>query len=150
MNTDSEQLPIFIEEPQPESVPRIVLIAGGAIMLVFIICIALASFTKSPSMSKIDMPSESALAKPKEEVAGANTQAEVYGAEKPPPTTPTPKPSATPTPTSAPAGDPTATPTPTNKPADPTDTPTPEPTAAPTQTPTPTETPTETPTPTPE
>jgi hypothetical protein len=151
-----EQLPLFIDDSdKPDSLPKILFIAGGAIGLIFIICMILASMTKSPSASKIDMPGKSALTKPEGEVAGTSTQnKEVYGAEEPPPTTPIPstssEPTTTPAPTSAPSSsnsDPTSTPTPTSKPADPTNTP--EPTA--TQTPTPTNSPssTETPTPTP-
>ena len=109
-----------------ESLPRVLLIAGSAIIILFIICFVMASMTKSPSIQKIEMPEKSALIKPPGEVAGANTQnAEVAGPNEPPKTTPsTSSGSTTPTatPTSAPAANssPTSTPTPTSKPADPT------------------------------
>lgn len=158
MESEHEQLPIFIDDAdQPQPLSKILFIAGGAIVLIFIICIFLTSLSKSPSAAKIDMP-KSALTKPEGEVAGTATQQkEVYGAEEPPKTTPTPStssgPTATPT-SSTGSGSTTSSPTatpipnPTSKPADPTNTPTP--TDTPTQTPTisPTDSPTQTPTPT--
>ena len=135
-----------------EPLPKVLLLAGGAIGLILIVCIVLSSMSKTPSISNIEMPEKSSLIKPPEEVAGTNTHnAEVAGPKEPPKATPStgsgstiPSPTQTPTPTSA--SSPTSTPTPTSKPADPTPTTTPTPT--PTSTPTPTNTPTPTPEPT--
>lgn len=138
----------LLEDTEPEPLKKTLIIVGSSIGGILLVCLIIATFTNSSAFKAIELPGNSAFAKPTGEVQGA----EMYGVADPPDTTPTPK--STENPTEAPNSDsgnakptdtPTTAPDQSNQSSDPTATP--EPTQMPTPTLEPTESPTETPAP---